>query len=83
MTPLRHTIGTSVVQLTTRVTLGDIDFGEVADASYLNIFGGLNKVNTFECTVREGSSTTTRFGAVSNFNTFGITNSSEFSCRYL
>ena len=83
MTPLRHTIGTSVVQLTTRVTLGDIDFGEVADASYLNIFRGLNKVNTFKCTVREGSSTTTRFGAVSNFNTFGITNSSEFSCRYL
>ena len=52
MTPLRHTIGTPVVQLTTRVALGDIDFGEVADTSYLNIFGGLNKVNTFKCTVR-------------------------------
>lgn len=79
----QHTIGTSVVQFTTRVTLGNINLGEVASTSYLNVFGGLNKVNTFQCSFREGSSATTRFGAVSNFNTFGITDSSRLCCRYL
>ena len=43
---LQHTISTSVVQFTTRVTLGDIDFGEVANTGYLNVLGGRNKVNT-------------------------------------
>jgi len=69
-------ISTSVVQFTTRVTLGDIDLGEVANTGYLNVFGGLNEVNTLKSTVREGSSTTTVFGAVSNLDTFGITDSS-------
>ena len=36
----------------------------IANAGYLNVFRGLDKVNTCQCTVREGSSATTRFGAV-------------------
>ena len=73
----QHTISTSVVQFTTRITLRDIDLGEVANTGYLNIFGGPDKVNTFQGTVREGSSATTTFGAVSNFNAFGITDGSR------
>jgi len=70
-------ISTSIVQFTARVVPRDIDFGEVANTGDLNVVGGLNKVNTAESTIREGSSSTTRFGAVSNFNTFGITDGSK------
>ena len=81
--PLQHTISTSVIQFATLVTLLDIYLGKIANTGNLNVFGGLDEVNTFQGTGREDSSTTTFFGAVSNLNTFGITDVSRGCCRYL
>jgi len=48
-------ISTSVVQFTSSVPLGDVDLGEIADTSDLNIFRGLDEVDAFEGAIWDGA----------------------------
>jgi len=48
-------ISTSVVQFTSSITLGDVDLGEIADTSNLDVFRGLDEVDAFEGAIWDGA----------------------------
>jgi len=70
-------VGTSVVQFTTRITLGDVDFGEVSNTCDLNVFAGLYKVNTTKGAIRHGTCAATGLGAVGDCVTLNVTNGGQ------
>jgi hypothetical protein len=61
------TIGTPVVQFTAFVSLLNVELGEIADTSDLNVIRSLDKVDTLKGTVRDETRAATRLGAPSNF----------------
>jgi len=73
----KHTISTPVVQFTSRVALGDVDFGEIADTGNLDIFRGLDEVDTLEGAVGDGAGATAGFGTVGDVNALGVTNGTK------
>lgn len=68
------TVGTPVIQFTTFITLLNIELGEIADTSDLNIIWSLDKVDTLKSTVRDKTRAPTRLGAPSNFLLLGSSN---------
>ena len=58
---------------TTGITLLDINFGEIADASDLDVVLGTNKVDAFEGAVRDNTRTSAALGAPSDFVLLSIT----------
>jgi hypothetical protein len=73
----KHTISTPVVQFTSGVTLGDVDFGEIADTGNLDVFRGLDKMDTLEGAVGDGAGATAGLGTVGDVNALGITNGTK------
>ena len=70
----KHTISTPVVQFTSRVPLGDVDFGEIADTGDLDVFRGLDEMDTLEGSVGDGAGATAGLGTVGDGNALGVTN---------
>ena len=73
----KHTISTPVIQFTSGITLGDIDLGEIADTGDLDVFRGLDEMHTLEGAVGDGAGATAGLCAVSNVDTFGITDGTK------
>ena len=73
----KHTISTPVVQFTSGVTLGDVDFGKIADTGNLDVFRGLDKVDTLEGAVGNGAGATAGLGTVGDVNALGVTNGTK------
>jgi hypothetical protein len=69
-----RTVGATVVELASGVSLRNVDLGEVAHSSDLHVFGCLDKMDTLKSTVGHGACTTARLGAVSNRVALDITN---------
>lgn len=74
-----HTVGATVVELASLVSLGNVDFGEVADTSDLDILGCLDEMDTLERAVGHGACTTTRLRAVCDRIALDFTNGSTTS----
>lgn len=70
-------VSATVVELSSIVTLGDVDLGEVADTSDLDVFRSLDEVNALEGAIGHGASTTARLGAVGDGDAFHISNRAE------
>lgn len=68
------TIGTSVIQFAAFIFLLNVELGEIADTSDLNIVWSLDKVDTLEGTIRDKTRAPTRLGAPCNFLLLGNTN---------
>lgn len=69
-----ETISTVRVELSSIITSRNVHAGEVTDTSNLNIMGSLDKVDTFQRPIWNKTSSTARFGAIRDFDAFGITN---------
>jgi len=59
---------------TTGITLLDINFGEIADASDLDVVLGTNKVDAFEGAVRDNTRTSAALGAPSDLDLLRVSN---------
>jgi hypothetical protein len=60
------TVSTTVIEFSSRVTLLDVQLGEVTDTSNLNVVRSLDEVNTLEGSVGDSTSTAARLGAPCN-----------------
>jgi len=60
-------VSTMRIQFTTRITLLDIDLGEITDASNLDIVLGANEVNAFESAVGNDTRAPAALSAPGNF----------------
>lgn len=56
-------ISTAVIQLSTGITLANVDLREIANTSDLHVVMSLHKVHASECAVRDDASASARFGA--------------------
>lgn len=70
-----HTIRTTVIQLTPSISFEDVDLGEIADAGNLYVVRGLDEMHALECTIGDGASATSRFGAPCDSLPLRVTNS--------
>ena len=68
---------TSVIQLASRISVGNIDFGEVSDTSDLHVFGSLDEMDALQSAVRDGARATTGLGAISDSLRFNVTDGGE------
>jgi len=59
-------VSTTVIELTSSIALLDVQLGEIANTSDLNVARSLDEVNTLECAVGDGTSTTAGLGAPSD-----------------
>jgi len=82
-------ISTPVVQFPSSVTLGDVDLGEIANTGDLDVFRGLDEVDTLESAIWDGARAAARLGAVGDSQSLGVTDRSrvwrcpetEVACR--
>jgi len=61
------TVGTVGIEFTTRITLGDVNFGKVTHTSHLDIIGRLDEMDTLQGSIRNRPGSPTRFSAPSYF----------------
>jgi hypothetical protein len=67
-------VSTTVVEFSSRITLGNVHLSEVANTSDLDIFSGLDEVDTLEGSVRDGAGSTAGLGAVRNGDALHVAN---------
>lgn len=65
------------IELSSVITLGDVDLGKVTDTSNLNIVLGLDEMHALERSVRDDASSTARLGAPRNRLTLGVSDSTH------
>ena len=78
---MTRTISTTVIQLASSITLGDVHLGEVADASDLDIVRSLDKMNAFQGAVGDGTRATTRLGTPGDLDALSIADGAFISCK--
>lgn len=69
-----HTISATVIQLASRISSTDVNLCEVANAGNLDIVFRLHEVDALQCSVRNGTRSTSGLGAECNCFLLDVTN---------
>ena len=75
LTWVSFAIGALVVHLASIITAGNVHLGEVTNTSDLDVFRGLDEVNTLESAFRDNASAAAGLGAPGDSDALSATNS--------